>query len=290
MKENIDILILGAGWTSTFLLPLLKSRKLSFAATTRDGREVAGVKTIPWRFDPDEDERSRASGKSQFSMLPAARNVLVTFPLTSADQTSLLVHGYQKSHGKTRDDVMFIQLGSTGIWQIPQKSIWVDRKSPYDSSNKRAIAEDQLLHLGGCVLNLAGLHGGERDARSWVDRVAKTKDEVKNKKSLHLIHGVDVARAILAVTGNWYSSRSQRYMVTDGIVYDWWTLFAGWAEGVNEDEDPSRKPTKQAAWVYELMTEEGVQALPRSMEQLGRCYDSRAFWSTFQLSPLKARI
>lgn len=287
--KDLDILILGAGWTSTFLIPLLQSRNLTFAATTRDGRKVAGVETIKWSFDPDEDP-SNTNEKSQFAKLPSAKHVLITFPLTGTGQSSSLVYGYEKVHGKSKYDVRFIQLGSTGIWQIPQSSIWVDRKSPYDTTNKRAMAEDELITLGGCVLNLAGLHGGERDARKWVDRVAKTKEDVKNKKSVHLIHGVDVARAIVAVMGNWISSQSQRYMLTDGLVYDWWTLFAGWAEGADEDEDPSRKPSQQAQWVYELMTEERVQALPRSMQILGRCYDSRDFWSTFSLAPLKARI
>ncbi|KAK4506934.1 hypothetical protein PRZ48_000667 [Zasmidium cellare] len=287
-SHDLDLLILGAGWTSTFLIPLLQSHNLSFAATTRDGRKVAGVDTIKWSFDPEE--KASNNEKSQFAALPSAKHVLITFPLTGTGQSSSLVYGYEKAQGKGKYDVKFIQLGSTGIWQIPQASIWVDRKSPYDTSNKRAIAEDELLTLGGCVLNLAGLHGGERDARKWVDRVAKTKEDVKGKKSVHLIHGVDVARAVVAVMGNWMSSMSQRYMLTDGLVYDWWTLFAGWAEGDNEDEDPTRKPSKQAQWVYELMTEEKVQALPRSMQVLGRCYDSRDFWSTFSLAPLKARI
>jgi hypothetical protein len=39
-----------------------------------------------------------------------------------------------------------------------------------------------MLELNGCVLNLAGLYGGERDPKNWVTRVAKTKDEVKGKK------------------------------------------------------------------------------------------------------------
>jgi hypothetical protein len=47
---------------------------------------------------------------------------------------------------------------------------------------------------------------------------------------------------------------------------------------------------KQAGWVVELMREEGVRALPRSMEVLGRCYDTREFWEAFGLVPLKARI
>lgn len=154
---ELDILILGAGWTSTFLIPLLQARKLKFAATTRDGRKVAGAETIKWSFNPNE---SALEEKSQFSMLPSAQHVLVTFPLTGTGQSSTLVHGYQKAQNKS--EVKFIQLGSTGIWQIPQTSSWVNRKSPYDTSNSRAIAEDELMSLGGCTLNLGGLWGGEQ--------------------------------------------------------------------------------------------------------------------------------
>ena len=37
IPKEVDVLILGAGWTSTFLIPLLEEEKLSYAATTRDG-------------------------------------------------------------------------------------------------------------------------------------------------------------------------------------------------------------------------------------------------------------
>lgn len=151
------------------------------------------------------------------------------------------------------------------------------------------------------MLNLAGLWGGERDPKNWVDRVANTKEEVKSKKSLHLVHGLDVARAVIAVMGNWYSSKSQRWMLTDGFVYDWYSLFVGWTEQKKEDEaegsvvrPPHQKvddlPSKQAQWVYELMEEEKIWALPRSMETLGRCYYGREFWTTFKLAPVKARV
>jgi hypothetical protein len=107
---------------------------------------------------------------------------------------------------------------------------------------------------------------------------------------VHLVHGVDVARAIVAVVTDWSLAKGQRWMLTDGLVYDWWTLFLGWAEGADENEDAAREPSKQAKWVTELMWEENVLALPRSMEALGRCYDSRDFWATFKIAPLKARI
>ena len=40
--DDVDILILGMGWTSTFLVPLLEERGVSWKGTTRDGRGLAG--------------------------------------------------------------------------------------------------------------------------------------------------------------------------------------------------------------------------------------------------------
>jgi len=281
--QELDLLILGAGWTSTFLIPIARKRQFNFAATTRDGHEVAGAATLKWIFDPSGDDK-------QFSNLPLAKNVLITFPLTGEGQSKALISGYQSAWGgkSSHGGIHFIQLGSTGIWQISQESCWTSRKSPYNTSNSRAIAEDELISLGGCVLNLSGLWGGERDPRNWVSRVAKSKDEVKAKASVHLVHGVDVARAILAVMSKWDSAKKQRWMLTDGLVYDWWTLFARWADVKGDDVDP--QPSNQAKWVYELMVENDVKALPRSAETLGRCYDSREFWTTFGLTPVKAGV
>ncbi|QIW96291.1 hypothetical protein AMS68_001809 [Peltaster fructicola] len=278
MQEQ-DLLILGAGWTATFLIPLLQEKKRRFAATTTDGRDVAGYHTIEYKFDSEADDAIDRIGR-----LPLAKSVLVTFPLTTAKQVKFLVEEYTKTHRRAAQDVQFVQLGSTGIWQIEQESIWVDRKSPYNKTNERAVAEDALIHLGGCVLNLAGLWGGERQPRNWQDRVAKTKEDVKSKKSLHMIHGLDVSRAVVAVIDDWKQARGQRWMLTDGFVYDWYSLFMGWAN----QEDGT--PTKQARWVQELMQEEQILALPRSMEVLQRCYSSRDFWDTFDLTPAKARI
>lgn len=281
MQEQ-DILILGAGWTATFLIPLLQKKHRTFAATTTDGRDVAGAKTIKYKFDPASEDAI-----DLLSQLPLAKTVLITFPLTTKKEVKFLVEEYTKSH-KGRA-AQFIQLGSTGIWQIDQKTQWVTRKSPYNTTNARAIAEDELLSLGGAVLNLAGLHGGERDPQNWVDRVAKTKDDVKSKKSLHMIHGLDVSRAVIAVMDAWDKAKSQRWMLTDGFVYDWYLLFLGWADA-SRGSEVDAEPTKQAQWVQELLQEEGIKALPRSMETLERCYSSRDFWSTFGLTPLKARI
>jgi hypothetical protein len=94
---------------------------------------------------------------------------------------------------------------------------------------------------------------------------------------------------------DWKTAKGQRWMLTDGFVYDWWALFAGWADKNKKGDAETAgdkvddMPSDQARWVYELMAEEKVWALPRSMNVLGRAYYSD-FWTTFGLAPLKARV
>jgi len=46
----------------------------------------------------------------------------------------------------------------------------------------------------------------------------------------------------------------------------------------------------QLQWIQELMKDEGIKALPRSPEQLGRCYDAREFWEKFGIMPVKVGL
>jgi hypothetical protein len=112
---------------------------------------------------------------------------------------------------------------------------------------------------------------------------------VSLKTSIHMIHGYDVARAILAVHHNFLKAVGQRWLLTDGRIYDWWDLASAWGSGgeAASDTDPEG-PHPQ--WVRELMEERGVRALPRPPERLGRLLDSREFWTTYGLSPAKARL
>lgn len=167
--QPVDLLILGAGWTSTFLIPLLESSKISYSTTTTTGRD----NTISFKFDPESDDLR------PYKSLPAAQTVLITFPLTGTGQSKKLVELYQSVHSNKQDSKStpnWIQLGSTGIFQAPG---WNDNTSPYNKENARGIAEDELLHLKICsstVLNLAGLYDDDkRKPRNWVARVAKNK-------------------------------------------------------------------------------------------------------------------
>ena len=100
----VELLILGAGWTSEFLIPLLESSNVSFVATSRDGREG----TIPFNFDPSSGD------VEQYKSLPDAQTVLITFPVT--ENVKALLDGYCKTRSGTGRNVgvNWIQLGSTG--------------------------------------------------------------------------------------------------------------------------------------------------------------------------------
>jgi hypothetical protein len=281
----VELLILGAGWTSTFLIPVLERKGITYAATTTDGRDG----TIAFRYDPDSDD------KGPYNRLPKARTVLITFPLKGNGQSIRLVTLYKSTHDGASAN--YIQLGATSIWNVPT---WQDDDSPYDKTNLRAIAEDELMeHAGGVILNLAGLYGGARQPRNWVDRVVKSKELLKAKGSLHLIHGTDVARAIVAMHEKF--TPGKRWLLCDLHTYDWWDLVESWASDALralEREEPSStdqaiKEARQKElllWVGELMVEENVKALPRDTPLLGRVLDGRKFWATMGIWPTQGRV
>jgi len=274
-EVEVDFLVLGAGWTSTFLLPLLRSSNITHAATTTTGREG----TIPFTFDPDSDDRG------PYTRLPRAKTVLITFPLKGRGPARTLTTLYSQTHAAMTTN--WIQLGSTGVFM---NDGWNDHDSECDGSNRRAAAEDELLELNGCVLNLAGLYDGTtRQPKNWVARVAKTKDQLRSKKALHLIHGEDVARAVLAVHRHF---STDRWLITDLHVYDWWDLVYDWGAELTakwEGENESQRP-QYRKWVLELMDEENVRALPRGPESLGRVLDSRHFWKSMGIWPSQGRV
>ena len=266
----VDILILGAGWTSTFLIPLLSKNHVSYAATTTTGRD----NTIKFIFDPLD------TSPAQYARLPSASTVLITFPLRGPGQSTLLTRLYRSTHPTGPD---WIQLGSSGIFNGRG---WQSETSAYDAADARAVAEDELLStVSGCVLSLAGLYGGNRDPRDWVLRVAASKDRLAAKTSLHLVHGEDVARAVLALHRRFTPAR--RWIVADCHVYDWWELVFAWAEEVRRRADGGWEFER---WVAELMRENGVRALPRAPEVLGRALDSRAFWEEVGVWPGRGRV
>ncbi len=296
-KGDVDFLCLGAGWLWQFLRPLLKERNTTFAFTTTSGRDGS----IKFRFNSSpgsDDENEDTNDKEAFSRLPRAKTVLTTFPVKGKEALRRLVKGYESTH--PQNTTQWILLGSTGVYSSSSDSggfQWFDNESECNTKNERWEAEQALLEeYQGCVLNLAGLYGEPvRDGKIWERAVPRTEDGLGSKKSVHFIHGKDVARVILRVAGRF---TSDRWLVADGRVYDWWELVWDNAEKLESllDKDAtSLKGDGKGGWTYrtwvlDLMQERGVRALPRPVEMLGRGLDSRAVWRSLGIVPVESKF
>lgn len=323
--QPVSILLLGSGWTSKFLVPHLQSNNISFARTRRSVSKE----------ESDEDNLHSCKIGEIFPFtvhdsinvqscqhLPAAQMVVTVFPL-KIDLVQQLINAYEQA---TSCSPAWVALGSTGAWQKPGIS---DSNSSINPDNERAKAEEILLqmHEGNrrrtSVLNLAGLYGDERNPVNFAKRACDTKEKLEKKTSLHLVHGIDVARAILGmyhslqnqehsiqmwgkrwiVTGeqmrkyiiitmvrrnqliSFFSSPPFFCLSTDGHVYDWWQLL--------QTLKPIPIPNGQS-WVEELMKENDVKSLPRPWpkddkpdvpRELERALDSRSFWQGLKIQP-----
>ncbi|KAJ3262537.1 hypothetical protein HK103_000066 [Boothiomyces macroporosus] len=255
--KTVEILILGYGWQGKYVDQICRESGINVAATTTSGRE----ETIPFKFDPVN------SDPQQYKRLPSAKTVLITFPLPTIESAAIIMGLYNAAHG---DKSKWILLGSTRAFVGKP---WADRHGPVQP-DARYNAEEAFLKLGGCVLNLAGLYGGSRQPQNWIPRVAPTKEALKLKTSLHLIHGLDVARLIVKVSNNF--TAGQRWIVTDLRVYDWWELVLGYEAGERLD------------WVRELILESGCKAVPRPPDMMDRALDSKEVWKQFDMKPLES--
>ena len=123
----VDILILGAGWTSSFLIPLLQSQSptITFAATTRSGSPRSGIDTIPFEFNSNpKDHEEEKEMQQRWARLPDAKTVVVTFPVYGSDGSTRLLEGWERSRkGIEGRTPLWVQLGSSGIWNVSSHTL-----------------------------------------------------------------------------------------------------------------------------------------------------------------------
>ncbi|KAK0538059.1 hypothetical protein OC842_001406 [Tilletia horrida] len=291
---TVDVLLLGAtGWSATWIIPAFREHGLSYALTSRSGAPSKATQepTIPFALADDwTDDQVREATQA----LPAARAIVIVFPIKSKSVMRAFVDAYRDRFPE--QETRWIQLGSSGIWLTGRN----DSDSPIDPTNARGQAEQVLLGLTDesqqrrtTVLNLAGLYGGSRHPINFARKIAPSKAALARKGSLHLVHGIDVAYAIvLTLTSEHASSASselwgRRWIVTDRNMYDWWQLILSF-------ELPDAKD-----WVKELMAENGIKSLPRPVgntpdqgppKYIDRALDGSGFWKAVHAQPKVGRV
>ncbi len=258
-EGRLSLLCLGSGWTSKFLFPLLKQRDVSFTYTTssqsQEARHVFRLGSESWKDD--------------LKKLPAAQTVLIIFPIKDVSLLDELIGTYTQARGTCR----WLMLGSTGVWKDGHHT----SESPRDAGNARGEVEEHLLSTLGhraAVLNLAGLYGDTRKPYNFVTKAAPSREKLREKNSLHLVHGDDVARAIAAMVEAPAASSlwGRRWIVSDTNSYDWWHL----------SQTMTALPEEYKQWAASLSEEFNVK-LPRQpgndpKRSLARTLDGQAFW------------
>lgn len=264
--------------------------------STRSEAAVDGMKGD--MTDEKHNQSKFDSSRTRFILLGSAgiwrhSGPTLQFAPLSADgpQTChLSLSSFQQSHGMKHKP------------SPPQQpdSPWIDRHSEVDKV-PRALAEDALLALNEAkdpvptsVLCLSGLWGHGRSPRRYVNAIAPTKERLAQLSSVHLVHGHDVARAVLAMHKQWSRAVGQRWLLTNERVYDLWDLISQWGNAGDAGRNHIPQGT-QPRWVQELMAESRqkkagkpyapIRGLPRTPEQLGLAMDSSDFWTTFEMCP-----
>ncbi|PWN92494.1 hypothetical protein FA10DRAFT_240094 [Acaromyces ingoldii] len=302
-SSHVQLLILGSGWTGNFLLPLLDAQGISYAYTSRTGTRHRHAAQDPITFSTAADESEGAGSITGLDAMPSADNIVVVFPLRSPESATRLVEAYESAHpgGSAR----WIALGSSGAWG---KGVHTSASPPSTPMSPRAESEAALLALDSssssssssnrrrtAVLNLTGLYDDEiRLPANFAKRVGDSKDKLAGKTSLHLIHGRDLARSVVALAQSSSTAPvwGKRWIVSDTHVYDWWQLMTTLAV-------PPQKAVVEHAdeWVRELMEEHGIPSLPRPVSEqasgsprfLDRALNSDDFWHAINLRPSVGR-
>ncbi|KAJ1680139.1 hypothetical protein EV182_000604 [Spiromyces aspiralis] len=209
--ERVELLVLGKGFVGQYVTQYCREMNISCAATTRDGRDG----TIQWCLPESPSPSSSLSSAGGVDAgLPQARAVLLTFPIRQVETMDWLVTAY---NSRCDSNVRWIYLGSTRAFtRVPSTR----RTAPnFEMDPQRLASEERMMKIhNGVVL---------KEPKHW-PRFYKTTESMLCKirdPTLHLIHGMDVARAVVDCLLT-RSEGGQRWLLSDGKVYDMLRIIA----------------------------------------------------------------
>lgn len=116
----VDVLLLGSGWTSSFLLPELFKQGVTFAYTNRSGQKPQSftVPQHPVKWTCPDGSESRLQWRKNLKALPEARLIVVVMALKDQTAAKELLFNYEALLAERGTDIKpkWCILGSTGNW------------------------------------------------------------------------------------------------------------------------------------------------------------------------------
>ena len=202
------LIILGAGYTARFVLPLAARQYAHVLATSREPDHQ--LKHLPL----DQRIKFDLTQRETWKNLPSHGDLLWCFPAEPPD----LVHIFSTELNAAARRL--VVLGSTsaylphGLNQSPPS--WIDETVPVDTEKPRVEGEEFLRrHCRAIILRVAGIYGPGRNPIDWI----KTGRVGSSRKLVNLIHVEDLATICLVALRCGISG--DVYNVSDGTPREW---------------------------------------------------------------------
>ena len=203
-----SLVILGAGYTARFVLPLAECRYTYVSLTSREPDAHLS------HVHPDRRIRFDLEQSKTWKNLPSGADLLWCFPAASLHLVQQLAQAHDlRSH-------RLVVLGSTSAYKEPQSQDypppWIDETAPIARQQSRVEGEEFLrATCGAAVLRVAGIYG---PGRSPIDWIKKGRVE-PSRKYVNLIHVEDLATVCLTALDR--GLPGEVYNVSDGTPHTW---------------------------------------------------------------------
>lgn len=203
-----SLVILGAGYTARFVLPLAARRYSHVLATSRDPdshlSHVLADRRI--RFDLEQPDT--------WDHIPADADLLWCFPAVPLHRVQQLAQIRDLRSNR------LVVLGSTSAYtEVHSQEYpppWIDETAPVAREQPRVGCEEFLrTTCGATILRVAGIYGPGRSPIDWI----KTGRVGLSRKYVNLIHVEDLSTACLTALDRGLSG--EVYNVSDGTPHTW---------------------------------------------------------------------
>jgi hypothetical protein len=203
------LIILGAGYTARYVLPLAEHRYAHVMATSREPDKhlchVAADRRV--RFDLHD--------RTTWNQISPDNDLLWCFPAEPLE----LVQDFAKGLGLLSNRL--VVLGSTSAYDMPTQATdypptWTDEFAPLNLGKSRVQGEEWLRkNHGATVLRVAGIYGPGRSPIDWI-----RKGRVgPSRKYVNLIHVEDLSAICLTALER--GLPGEAYNVSDGTPRTW---------------------------------------------------------------------